>query len=417
VMKVHRTTHFPNHAPHRIDELLDLGLRQPQSDRIRDDGFVGWLDGLRWVCRRWGRRRAAHDAQGCKPIEISKASSTVLPFFLTLALAAVLPPRAAFAHDAPAISPTRLEFDASQAPKSCNDQLEFESILANWVPREVMSSEADRRLVVRIRRSPMGVKSVGVMLLDAAGKTLDEHRERFDARLECYRVLYKTALASANLLGAFKKPPPAEPCPACPVCPSCRPPPREERARFLASTPPPPRMIMPLQSPTLPPMRRAFLGAGVFLGMGVRLAQAFGPQISLGFVPLARVPHLHIEIEGAWAPNALSKSSVLPRDMIPLFSSLCYAPSALRLCSGLVTTFFLAEGPHSTPENDALHMTLAASLRLGMEFEVAGPFSIRLDGFTLMRFWGRSYGSELAAVDHLNPFAAGMAAMGVWSFE
>jgi hypothetical protein len=44
-------------------------------------------------------------------------------------------------------------------------------------------------------------------------------------------------------------------------------------------------------------------------------------------------------------------------------------------------------------------------------------YSIRLDAYALLRFWERSFGGDLAALDELSPFGAGGVAMGVRSFE
>ena len=101
---------------------------------------------------------------------------------------------------------------------------------------------------------------------------------------------------------------------------------------------------------TPPTVRRAYFGAGVFLGMGLTSVQRFGPKVSLGFVPIASAPRVRVEIDGAWAPYASTTSNTLRGTMVPLFGSLCIAPAALRLCGGPVTTFFLSE-------HDAMHIT------------------------------------------------------------
>ncbi|MBK9265388.1 MAG: hypothetical protein IPM54_37085 [Polyangiaceae bacterium] len=156
-------------------------------------------------------------------------------------------------------------------------------------------------------------------------------------------------------------------------------------------------------------MRRFDFGLGALLGMGARPAQWLGPLLSLGIVPWLRVPHLRMEIDVAYA---LPMSDASRSNMIPLFGSLCYVPSALRLCTGVVTTFFLSE-----PGNDAMHTTLAASMRLGAEFEIAGPASIRIDGFALVPLGERSFGSELSTRDAQDALMAGTSVTGVWSFE
>jgi len=56
-------------------------------------------------------------------------------------------------------------------------------------------------------------------------------------------------------------------------------------------------------------------------------------------------------------------------------------------------------------------------VRIASEFEIAGPLSIRIEGFALVHFGGQTFGPELAAMAALNPFTAGASAMGVWSFE
>ena len=328
-----------------------------------------------------------------------KKFSVWLIFFLTLVLVAL--ERPAFAHDAPAITPTRLDFDASQAPKRCNDPATFDALLGNWVLKDALGA-GDRVLRVRIRRAPTGGKLTDVTLVDAAGATLAEHHERFSVNSECHQVLYESARAAARLLGAFEPPRPPEPCPvcpACPACPSCPPPPVAEPARC----PPCPTLKTP------PIVRRAYFGAGVFLGVGLTHVPRFGPKVSLGFVPIASAPRVRVEIDGAWAPYASTTSNTLRGTMVPLFGSLCVAPAALRLCGGPVTTFFLSE-------HDAMHITLAASLRLGAEFEIAGPFSIRIDAFVLLPFWKRTFGHELGARDAEHSLAAGSSATGVWSF-
>lgn len=365
-----------------------------------------------------------HDEIGREPIGILKKSSTHRTIYLAVAMLAGLPVRTAVADDAPTLAPTRLEFDATSAPKNCNDDVTFGQLLTKWAPALVVTPDADRRLVVRIRRAPAGEKLVDVTLTDAAGTTVAEHRKRFAATAECHKVLYDTAFKAAKLLGAHEEPPPQEPCPAAPPPPEPSPPsPPVEPAPCPAcfAVPLPPlrrRNDTPLQwLPPPSPMRRTFVAGGIFIGMGNGPVPFVGPLVSLGFAPSARVPELRLEIDGAWAPYASLQSSELRGDMIPLFGSLCYAPSALRLCSGLVTTFFLVDRSRVAPENDTAHLTVAASLRLGAEFEIAEPFSIRLDAFALVPLWGQMFGNEMRTLDDENSFAAGGVVMGVWSFE
>jgi len=297
----------------------------------------------------------------------------------------------AFALNAPTIAPTQLDFDASQAPKTCNDRTEFSRLLSTWLPEATMVDDAERRLVVRIRRSPTGAKLADLTLVDAADATNRDHHERFSAKVECYRVLYETAYAAAKLLGAFNKPPPPEPlvCPACPACSSCP----------ACPTCP----ALPLQSPrfvlSAHSMPRVSFGAGVFVGMTNRPQAHPGPYVSLSVVPFSGVPDFRFEFDGAWAPRQALQT-------VPMFVSLCHAHHGLRLCGGLATMFLSAENM-----KDARDFTLSASLRMGTEFRIAGPFSIRSDIFALLPL------TQQITLDSPNPFAAGAVAIGVWSFE
>ncbi|MBK9260320.1 MAG: hypothetical protein IPM54_10835 [Polyangiaceae bacterium] len=216
---------------------------------------------------RWSMR---HDGIGYEATGIPKKSSTLLLFFFTLGL--TLPVRTAFALDAPAIAPTQLDFDASRAPKSCNNRVTFDMLLRNWVAESVWTPDAARRLMVRIHRSPRGEKLVDVTLVDATGTTMAEHHQPFGVREECHRVLYEAARTAATLLGAFEKPPPPEPWPQCPPLP---PPPEPAPS---PACPPCPKC--PVSTPP-PAVRRFDFGLGALPGMGATPMQWVGPLFLL----------------------------------------------------------------------------------------------------------------------------------------
>ena len=414
------TTDTPHHSEHRVDDFLNFGLgqtkvRQGQSRRMQPFG----LGRGGFVSRGLGR--IAHAQLGYEPSGIAKKTFVKMIFFATLVLGLVLPTRTASAQGAPAIVSTRLEFEATQVPKSCGDDVTFRGLLTHWVKPTVLSLDAERRLTVRIRRSQTGGKLADLKLVDTAGSTLAEEHKTFASKTECHKVLWEAAFAAARLLGASENPPPVEvpSCPACPSCPSCA-----VCPVCPVPTVQPARVAVPLQSQPVPRImlaaRRAFVGAGVFLGMGILPDAALGPHISLGFVPSPHSPRIQVELAGAWTMQNLRLTNAagsMPVHAIPIFGSLCYSRYILRICSGLTTSFYQAKRRDLGPGQDELRMTLAGNLRMGTEFEIAAPFSIRLDASMQLRFWERTFGNELTRLDAQNPFGAGGVAMGVWSFE
>lgn len=350
-----------------------------------------------------------------------------------LAVAAVLLVHTTFAQNAAVHTPVQLVFDAASAPKNCNDQVEFGAILGRLFhgdmfsrdtsprdtsPRDTLPTGADRRLDVRIRRSPTGGKLVDVTLTDAAGTLLGEHHERYGVKIECHKILDDTADASAHLLGAFEKPPAPEPCPVCPLaspvtvrapCPVCVP---------CPTCPAPQRFPQIAQGVLI--SRRPSFGAGVFFGTGITAIGAVGQHFSVGFVPWIQFPRLHVEIDGAWAPQTLPTGKgleVLHVNMIPVAGSLCYSRDVLRLCGGLAGTFFSADDSAPGGFGDEQHTKFATHVRMGTEFEITHSFSIRMDFFGLLRFAQYTTGNALTSLDELPPLAGGMAVMGVWSIQ
>jgi len=354
---------------------------------------------------------------GYEANETSKKSTTWWIFFVMTLFCGVLRSRAASAHDPPPIPATRIDFDARYLPKSCNDNDNFLAILNNWVTPGTITPDAARSLAVRIRRSAVGGKVVDITLMEADGTTLGEDHKTFASTTECHKVLHDAAKASARLMGAFEKPPPREPlsCPVCPTCPTCA---KPTPCPTTPLCPAAPISRIPVATAVPPPMRRMFVGVGFFLGRSLASEWVVAPQASFGFVPLSRVPRLQVEIEGAWAQQTFTKSdapSAIRGHAIPLFGSLCYAPSVLRLCSGIATTLFEANRAHAAQRNDDLGIALGATLRLGTEFVLAHPVSIRLDAYTVLHVWPRSFGGAFDALEALKPFAIGIAALGVWS--
>jgi hypothetical protein len=338
-----------------------------------------------------------------------------LLFFGTLVICLGLPLKTASAGDSTNIVPTRVDFEAKGLPRTCSDLLTFQSLLTDWVKPTQLSLDAPRKLLVQIRRLPNGGKLADVALVEGDGTQIAVERKTFASKTECHLVLWETARTAALLMGAFEKPPEPEPpvCPTCPssaacsACPACPIPAAPRKTPQIA------------QTATTPP-RRAFFGAGLFIGTGFTLNTFVGPQFSLGFVPSRSTPSILLEFAGAWTwqtiPN-LNGPGMVDLHIAPLFGSICYSRSILRLCSGLTTTFFQAKSADLIPGTDESRTTLAGQVRMGAEFGITGPFSIRIDAFAMLRFWQRTYGNELALLDRRSPFGAGAAAMGVWGFD
>jgi hypothetical protein len=308
----------------------------------------------------------------------------------------------AFADESPLMVPTRLDFDASHAPKNCNDESGFRSILHAWVNEELLRDDAERRLIVCIQRSSTGGKQADVSLVNAQGVTLAELHTPYATTTECYKVLWAVARDAAKMMGAFDKPPPPEPlvCPAPPTPPG----PAEPALCPAGPAGPAPALSRPRMTLPAPFARRAFFGAGVFLGMTIKSEAAMGPAISLGFVPFSRWSGFQIEFDGAYTSRNTQQGFRV--DTVPLFASFCYAQRGVRLCGGMISTLFSTEHP-----KDARDFTLSASLRIGTQFAIAGLFSIRADCFALLPL------NQRMAFDTPNAFTAGAVAMGVWSVD
>jgi hypothetical protein len=151
-------------------------------------------------------------------------------------------------------------------------------------------------------------------------------------------------------------------------------------------------------------VHRASIGLGVFLGMTTKPEASIGPAFSLGFVPFSRWSGFQIQFDSAYTSRNTQQGFGI--DTVPLFVSACHLHHGLRLCGGMVSTLYFTEDPKA-----ARDFIFSASMRIGTEFDIAGPFSIRMDVFALLPF------TQRMALDKPNPFAAGATVMGVWSFD
>jgi hypothetical protein len=347
----------------------------------------------------------AHARLGRQPTAITQNNFIFLNLFVTITLPLAFWPQAAYAHDPPEIQLTRLDFDASQAPKSCNAPDTFVRILGRWVPQDVLRNDAERRLIVLLRSTSTGGKRADVTLVDEQGVILAERHTPYARATECHKVLDETAFHAAKMLGAFEPPLPKAPvtcpacsrapaCPTCPLCPTCT------HLRLVAPMPP--------SNPQLP---RFFIGGGAFVGSGIFAKLGGGPQMLLGFVPSRHWSQLHLEFEGSWTSQSLTSSRA---QSIPIVGSICWVRGDVRFCGGMATTFLFS---NETTKPDFLHLIFSPNFRLGTELFNRGPFSLRADVFARFAFEQQSFGRTTQRIDEGAPFAAGMSVLGLWAVD
>lgn len=318
-------------------------------------------------------------------------------------------PQSVFADDTPRIPPARLDFKAERVPSKCKDRRTFDYIIRDWLPAAQWQDDADRTLTVRIHPGPNGARVSDVTLVDAVGAILAEEHETFGMTTECHKVLYDTARSAARLMGAFNPPPPPEPCPTtspCPECPPCS----------LPHTEAPVPVCPACRNDALPeklapdPMhwRRSFFGAGVGGGNGMSPALVAGPRVFGGFSPFRQVRRFELEWSVAW----LSGGQTAPNDhAVPMTVSACYWPYVFRVCSGFASTVMQA----NAGGDERSSMSMAGSLRFGVEARVAGPLSLRGEIEMLWTVWQRSFGDAGPSGQHVVSGAPSLAA--VWSLE
>lgn len=363
----------------------------------------GQLGAFRQLIGRLCRLSLTHARTGHERSPIPKIRSTFFRLGIPTLLGLIFAAQSAFGHEPPVIVPTRLDFDASRAPKLCNNLDSFTSILGTWVSLTLLRDDAERRLVVRIQGSPAGGKRADVSLMDAEGAIIAERHADHGAATECHYVLWDTAQQAAKLLGAFEPPPPKESltCLMAPPCPSC--------------PPPPPTWTCPssrLPKPTLahePALPRFFVGIGAFVGSGIFEKLGGGPQMLLGFVPSRHLPQLHIEFEASWTSQSIESVRV---QAIPLVGSICWVRGVIRLCGGFATSILFS---NQFPNHES--RLLGPNFRVGTELFTHGPFSIRADVFGRIAFSKRTSGMAPMTLAYSSPVAGGLAVIAGRSFD
>lgn len=344
----------------------------------------------------------AHVRLGQEPTAITQNKFFFLPLLVISILTLVFWAQPAFAHEPPVILPTQLDFDASKAPKKCNDEDSFRTILSAWVPLKLLREDAERRLVVRIVWSATGGKRADVSLVDAQGVVVAEQHTPYAPTTECYKVLWEVARGAAKMLGAFEPPPPKEPM-TCPTCPPASP---------IKS----PSVSPTLQCPTcprpislLPTPPRFFVGLGAFVGSGIFSELRSGPQVLFGLAPLSRLPQVQLELESSWTSQSIDSVRV---QAIPVIGSACWVRGIVRFCGGLALTILSS---NQFPNQES--RMLGPNVRMGAELFERGQLSIRADVFGRVAARQNSIGVKNEPLDRVLPFTAGMAVMGMWAAD
>lgn len=406
------TTDRSRHLHHRsIDRGVLLG-RQTKREKLgfarmefarKGFGARGQVGAFRQLIGRFRRLSFTHARTGHERSLILKNRSTFFGLVIPTLLNLVFSAQPAFGHEPPVFPPTKIDFDASRAPKDCNDFDTFKSILGAWVTLTMLREDAERRLVVRIQRSSTGGKQADASLVGADGTTIAERHADYGAAKECHYVLWDTAQQAAKLLGAFEPPPPNPPltcatCPPCASCPSVRPcpscPPLRHLASSIQSSPPPPRF---------------FVGIGAFVGSGIFEKLGGGPQLLLGFVPSRHLQSLHIELESSWTSQSIESGHW---QSIPFVGSVCWVRSELRFCGGFtMTTLYSNQFPNQE------FRLLGPNFRIGTQLFNRGPFSVRADVFGRFAFSQRTLGMAPMPLADASPFAGGLAVVAGRSFD
>lgn len=409
------TTNFPGRRPHGASDQGKLLGRQTKRVQLRfDRGWFGGCGGggtFSLARGRLFRDAVPHTGRGPERTGITKILGTFFLLSVVSLLSVMFSARPALGHDAPIIVPAQLDFDASPAPKDCNDEMIFRTILETWLPKANLREDPDRHLVVRLLRSSSGGIRTDVVLADAQGTTVSEWHDDFAAKTDCHKVLWTAALHSAELLGAFDPPPPPPPppakepviCPACPVCVACPSPLPVPRQSI--STPASSIRTMPATPP------HSYVGLGGFVGTGIYSGLSAGPYLLLGFGISDSWPNLRVEFEGSWTKQEMPGEMVQAQS-IPLVGSLCLVRGIVRFCGGLATTVFSL---NQSSRNNELQFQFAPNFRVGTEWYARGAFSLRGDVFMRFAIAERTIGNGEVVRHDAGPVVGGLAILGVWT--
>jgi len=276
----------------------------------------------------------------------------------------------------------RFEFEGDRALPECNKALKFKALLVERVPITTFDPPTPRVLVVRVRRASNGGRAVDLLVKNESGEVLGTDHHDYGADVECFEVLYWTAIDAKKLMHsagtpsavtekapspapsespkppspAPPAPPPAEPkpCPVCPAIPTPKPTPAPEKSR------------------------RYFLGGGAVAAYNLAPEIAIGPRILFGIERGAFVG----EVDARWLP--LLKT--LPADLTAaethtwaISGAACFQRKPFLACGVLTGGATWATALNTTFPNSTLDTFFGVGARGAVEAPLTPSMGLRFD--------------------------------------
>jgi hypothetical protein len=240
------------------------------------------------------------------------------------------------------------------------------------------SPDAKTTLSIEVRRIP-GKRRVDLSTRDEAGNIT--WSDFYEGNVHCWGVIHSAAfMAKMNFV-----PPPSPPvCPACPAPAPPAPCPGATQAPAAAAQrrKEPPCAAPPRPQPSWWQALQFELSAGISGGYGVPPGASVGPVLGFG----ARLPALSfgVELDARFALSAeLDHGAVVSTSTVMGEAFACLHRRWFFGCGLLGFGHLIAEPDTTIGKRDAEPNFLAAGLRLGTQWPLAGRFALRtyVDGF------------------------------------
>lgn len=129
----------------------------------------------------------------------------------------------------------------------------------------------------------------------------------------------------------------------------------------------------------------------------------------LGFVPLRRLPQLHLELETSWTSQSIEFINV---QSIPIIGSACFVRGVVRFCGGIATTFLFSK---QLPTQES--RLLGPNVRLGTELFRHHALFIRTDVFMRFTLTNHRLGEPTMLLDATPPMTGGASVIVGRSFD